>query len=88
MSRFRPYSPEQAYLLPPSVKDVLGEGHVCFFVQQLIARLDLSKFEAAYSAEGGELYAPAMMLSVWLYAYATGLTSARELERRIRRGME
>jgi hypothetical protein len=25
-----------------------------------------------------------MMLSVWLYAYATGLTSARELERRIR----
>ena len=24
-----------------------------------------------------------MMLSLWLYAYATGLTSARELERRI-----
>jgi transposase len=83
MSRFRSYSPEQAYLLPPSVKDVLPEGHLCFLVQQVIAKLDLSKFEGEYSAEGGELYAPAMMLSVWLYAYATGLTSGRRLERKI-----
>lgn len=84
MSRFKPYCPEQAYLLPPNVKDVLGEGHLCFFVQTMVARLDLSEFEQAYRAEGGELYAPVLMLSVWLYAYATGLTSARELERRIR----
>lgn len=84
MSRFRPYRPEQAYLLPPSVKDVLGEGHLCFLVQQVVERLDVSAFEQAYSAEGGELYAVPLLLSVWLYAYATGLTSARELERRIR----
>ena len=84
MSRFKPYRPEQAYLLPPSVKDVLGAGHVCFFVQPVIGQLDLSRFEQQYSAEGGELYAVPLMLSVWLYAYATGLTSARELERRIR----
>jgi len=84
MSRFKPYSPDQAYLLPPSVKDVLGEGHLCFFVQAMVSRLDLSSLEQVYSAEGGELYAPAMMLSLWLYAYATGLTSARELERRVK----
>jgi transposase len=84
MSRFMPYSPDQAYLLPPSVRDVLGEGHLCFFVQKVVARLDLSQFVRAYSAEGGELYAPALMLSLWLYAYATGLTSARELERRVK----
>lgn len=84
MSRFKPYSPDQAYLLPPNVKDVLEEGHLCFFVQKMVGRLELSQFEQAYGAEGGELYAPAMMLSVWLYAYGTGLTWARELERRIR----
>jgi transposase len=83
MSRFKPYSPDQAYLLPPSVKDELTEGHLCFLVQKMVARLDVSRFEQAYSAEGGELYCPQMMLSLWLYAYATGLTSARELERRI-----
>jgi len=84
MSRFKPYNPEQAYLLPPSVRDVLGDGHLCFFVKETVAKLDLSEFEQAYGAEGGELYAPALMLSVWLYAYATGVTAGRELERRIR----
>jgi len=63
---------------------VLPGSHLCFFIQQIVARLDLREFEAEYSEEGGTLYAPALMLSVWLYAYATGLTSARELERRIR----
>ncbi len=83
MSRFFPYSPDQAYLLPPSVKEVLSSGHLCFFVQKIVAKLDLSPFQQEYSDEGGTLYDPALMLSVWLYAYATGITSARELERRI-----
>jgi transposase len=83
MSRFKAYSPDQAYLLPPSVKDELDAGHLCFFVQKLVERLDLSEFERAYRLEGGQLYALAMMVSVWLYGYATGLTSGRELERGI-----
>jgi len=84
MSRFLPYSPEQAYLLPPSVKDELGEDHLSMFVHRVVERLDLREFENAYSDEGGELYAPALMLKVWLYAYALGMTSARRLEQRIR----
>jgi len=83
MSRFRPYSPDQAYLLPPSVKEVLPVGHLCFFLQGMVAKLDLEPFEQEYSEEGGQLYHPALMLSVWLYAYATGITAGRELERRI-----
>ena len=83
MSRFRPYNPDQAYLLPPNAKDVLGEDHLVFFVHRVVERLDLLDFERAYSEEGGELYAPALMLKVWLYAYALGITSARRLEQRI-----
>ena len=79
MSRFLVYNPEQAYLLPPSVQDELGEDHLCFFIRKVVARLDLSSFEQAYSEEGGALYAPELMLSVWLYAYALGITSARRL---------
>src|ERR1019366_3626677 len=84
MSRFLPYNPNQAYLLPPSVKDVLPAGHLCFFVEQVVGKLDLRPFAQAYGEEGGVLYAPALMLSVWLYAYATGLTSGRRLAQRIR----
>src|SRR5713226_9433914 len=32
MANFLEYNPEQAYLLPPTVREVLGEGHLCFFV--------------------------------------------------------
>jgi transposase len=83
MSRYKSYSPEQAYLLPPSVEDELSSGHLCFFLRRVVERLDLSGFDQAYAAEGGLLYAPDLMLSVWLYAYATGITSARQLERRL-----
>jgi transposase len=83
MSRFKVYSPEQAYLLPPSVRDELGEKHLCFFVRGVIERLDMSVFEQSYSMEGGELYAPQLMLGVWLYAYALSITSARQVERRV-----
>ena len=83
MSRFKVYSPDQAYLLPPSVRDELGEKHLCFFVRGLIERLDMSVFEQSYSIEGGGLYAPQLMLGVWLYAYALGITSARQVERRV-----
>jgi transposase len=83
MSRFKSYTPEQAYLLPPSVQDELSGDHLCFFLRRVVERLDLSGFEQAYAAEGGALYAPELMLSVWLYAYATGITSARQLERRL-----
>jgi Transposase and inactivated derivatives len=84
MSRFLPYSPDQAYLLPPSVKDELGEDHLSIFLHRVVERLDRRAFEASYSEEGGALYAPELMLKVWLYAYALGITSARRLEQRIR----
>jgi transposase len=83
MSRFLAYSP-QAYLLPPSVKDELGEDHLSMFLHRVVERLDLREFEQAYGDEGGELYSPVLMLKVWLYAYALGMTSARRLEQRIR----
>src|ERR1700676_32307 len=84
MPSFYPYHPEQAYLLPPSVREVLSEKHLCFFVSRAVERLDLSSFERAYGDEGHPAYHPALMLKVWLYAYALGVTSSRRLEQRVR----
>lgn len=84
MAKFMDYNPDQAYLLPPSVRDVLSPGHLCFFVRGLVEKLNLSAFRNEYGTEGGPAYAPEMMVSVWLYAYALGVTSSRRLEQRIR----
>jgi hypothetical protein len=70
MSRFLLYRPDQAYQLSPSVKDELGEDPLHMFLHRVVERLDLREFENAYSHEGGVLYAPWLMLKVWLYAYA------------------
>ena len=83
-TRFLPYNPDQAYLLPPNVKDVLGPDHLVFFIHRVVERLDLEEFTRAYGEEGGALYAPELMLKVWLYAYVLGVTSARRLAQRIR----
>ena len=84
MPNFLPYNTEQAYLLPPTVREVLGEEHLCFFVHGAVERLDLRDLEASYSKEGHPAYHPALMLKVWLYDYALGITSSRRLEQRIR----
>jgi len=84
MGKFLDYNPEQAYLLPPSVHDVLGSGHLCFFLRRVVAKLNLSALRNEYGEEGGPAYAPEMLASVWLYAYALGVTSSRRLEQRIR----
>ncbi len=84
MPNFYPYNPEQAYLLPPSVREVLSENHLSFFVSRSVEQLDLSVFEQGYSEEGHPAYHPALMLKVWLYAYALGITSSRRLEQRVR----
>src|SRR5437773_5891761 len=53
MSRFFDYDPNQAYLVPPNVKDVLSNGHLCFFVHRAVEQFDLREFEAGYGSEGG-----------------------------------
>lgn len=83
MSRYITYNPDQAWLLPPSVREELGEDHLAVFVHELVERLDLSRFEAEHSEEGRPSYPPQLLLKVWLYAYAQGLTSSRRLEQRI-----
>src|SRR5258706_2177968 len=84
MPNFYEYNPEQGYLLPPSVREVLGEKHLCFFIHQAVERLDWKQFEQGYSEEGHPAYHPVLLLKVWLYAYALGVSSSRRLEQRLR----
>jgi transposase len=74
MANFLEYNREQAYLLPPTVREVLGEGRLCFFVHGAVEKLDLQELEAGYSDQGHPAYHPALLLKVWLYGYAPGVT--------------
>lgn len=75
---------DQLWLMPPSVSEWLPEGHLAWFVLEVVDELDLSAFVAAHRADGrgGAAYHPAMMLGLLVYAYSVGERSSRRIERR------
>jgi transposase len=82
---YRPYVPEQDLLLPPSLRDWLPEGHLAFFVSDLIDQLDLSAITTVYEDEerGYPPYHPVMLTKVLVYAYCVGVFSSRKIQRRM-----
>jgi transposase len=74
---------EQVFLMPPSVRDWVPEGHLVWTVLDAVAELDLSAFYADYRADGHgrPAYEPSMMVALLLYAYARGNRSSRGIER-------
>ena len=82
---YRPYFPEQDFLLPPSLREWLPESHLAYFVSDLIDQLDLSLIEQHYEREerGYPPYHPRMMTKVLVYGYCVGVFSSRRIEKRM-----
>lgn len=82
---YRPYVPEQDLLLPPSLRDWLPEGHLAFFVSDLVEQLDLSAILREYEDDerGYPPYHPVMLTKVLVYGYCVGVFSSRKLQRRL-----
>jgi hypothetical protein len=45
---YRPWTPEQAFLLPPSPMDWLPEGHLAYVVLDLVRELDVAGVEDSW----------------------------------------
>src|SRR5512132_2315050 len=65
---------DQPFLLPPDLRDWLPDGHLAWFVLDVVDQLDLAPFYRAHRADGHghPAYDPKMLLGVLLYAYAIG----------------
>lgn len=82
---FRPYAPEQDLLLQPSLREWLPEGHLAYFIHDVIEELDLSAFYERYEGDGrrNAPFEPRMMLKVLIYGYATGVFSSRKMAKKL-----
>lgn len=80
---FRDWDPEQHWLLPPSVEELVPEGHLAHFIRETVrGDLDLSEVLASYTEERGfPPYHPALMTALLLYAYCSGVYSSRRIDR-------
>jgi transposase len=74
---------DQELLLPPSLREWLPESHLAWFVLEAVGELDLDAFYAAYRQDGWGRAAhdPAMMVALFVYAYAIGVRTSRGIER-------
>ena len=84
MRTFKPYDPDQLYLLPPALRDWLPEGHLALFISDVVDTLDLEPIFDVYEqgdGRGQPPYHPAMMVKLLIYGYCMGKPSSRKLER-------
>src|ERR671930_947257 len=75
---------DQPFLLPPDLRDWLPQGHLAWFVLDVVDQLDLASFYLAHcdDAHGHPAYDPKTLLGVLLYGYCLGVRSSRQIERR------
>jgi transposase len=69
-------------------EDTLAETHTARVLWRVVETLDLSAFtvgaKAVEGRQGRDLLSIRMLLTLWLYAVSEGISSAREIERKIK----
>jgi transposase len=81
----RPLNREQAWLLPPTLGELIPDDHPARFVAAFVDSLDRAAWVALGIGPDGEplgapAYHPRALLSVWLHGFMTGIRSSRKLE--------
>jgi transposase len=81
MSKFVDCERDQAFLLPPDLRDWIPEDDLAHFVIEAVDRVDMGAFKVNHRGTGSAQYHPRMMLALLVYCYANGIFSSRRIER-------
>src|SRR5258706_5036418 len=83
--KLKPVDRSQISLKVIDLEHLIDPGHSARAIWDLAGRLDLDRFLSAIRSQQGEkgraANSPKMLVSVWIYAYSQGVSSAREIER-------
>jgi len=82
-TRFLPYAPGQILLLPPDLREWLEEGHLAYFILDVVEALDLSEIYSSYDGSRGGRpgFDPRLLVGLLVYGYCVGVTSSRKIEK-------
>jgi len=83
--RCKPVERNQLLLRPVDVEKLVGEEHAVRAIWELVGTLDLESFYAdvgTFEGQAGRpVWDPKVLISLWIYAYQDGVSSAREIAR-------
>ena len=71
---------ETDYLFPPSMQGWLPEDHLARLVVEVVDQLDLSELTRQYAGRRSQAHHPAVLPSLLIHGYATGVFSSRKIE--------
>lgn len=77
---FKPYEPDQLFLLPPSIAELIEKNHPVRVVNEVIEKIDLRPLINLYKGGGTSSYNPKMLLKVLVYGYLKNIYSSRKME--------
>lgn len=77
---FKPYSPNQQLLLPPSLNELIPVDHPVRVIDEVIEKIDLDILLEQYKGGGTSSYHPNMLLKILVYGYLSNIYSSRKLE--------
>ncbi len=81
--RYLPADRDQLFLLPLDMREWLPQGHLAFFVSDVVDELGTTALHVGHHHDAGGRpgYDPEMLLALLVYAYCTGVRSSRQMER-------
>ena len=84
--RLIPVDRKQMRIVPVDVERLIPEDHEARAIWDFVGSLDLAPYYGDIGSVEGEAgrpaYDPRVLMSIWVYAYAKGIGSAREMARR------
>lgn len=69
----------QNWLLPPSIKQMIPEDHICFFVEEFVESLDFSKIDMINEGPGHPSYHPRILMKILIQGMISRERSSRKL---------
>lgn len=75
---------DQELLLPPNIRDLIPENHICFLVDEIVQKMDLMEYEKQYEGAGHPAYHPKLMLKLLILGMIDSIRSSRKLARSAR----
>lgn len=83
--RLRPIDRNQMVLQPLDIDRLVPEDHEARAIWELVGSLDLSSYydriDSLEGRAGAPAFDPHLLVSLWVYAYSKGISSAREIAR-------
>jgi transposase len=78
--KFKETKEDQAFLIPPSLDDMIDKNHPVRIVKKVLDRIEVDVLLEQYKGGGTSSYHPRMLLKVLVYSYLNNIYSSRRIE--------